>query len=215
VPGPTGAEVAGPQEFDLAIREALKCAACFGIVVVEAAGNGMTDLGLVPAERWVQGQRLVRNVWDRNSADFDDSHAIMVGAGHATDQRRVALSNYGNRVDCQGWGDSIVTAGEGNVNLPDQNGNPTVPVAKYSKGFGNTSGATAMVGGVVACLQGVGRGAGLRVLTPKEARELVSDPTFGTPQPADDVGTPIGPLPNLGHLEGRMIEFDTPSPADH
>jgi serine protease len=189
-----------PQEFDYAIRQALKCATCLGIIVVEAAGNGTLDLALVPSERAVLGQIQVKYIWNKGSADFDDSGAIIVGAGDPANQTCYGDSNWGNRVDCQGWGKSIVTAGHVDYgsDLPN---NMAPSDVKYTTAFGKTSGATAMIAGVVACLQGATRGANMPALTPKQVRDRVSDEAFGTKQPAANAASkPIGPLPNLGKL---------------
>jgi subtilase family protein len=216
LPGAGGAVVGVgvPQEYDDAIREAIKAATWLGIVVVEAAGNSGVDLGTVPFRRSVRGQTLVTQAWQPGDISYDDSRAIIVGAGRSADQTRVEESNWGFRVNCQGWGDSIVTTGSSgshDSDLPDANGNPPSAVARYSRVFGATSGAAAMVGGVVACLQGVCRGAGQRELKPKYARRLLSDPVCGTPQPQQDaLVTPIGPLPNLEALSARTIELQGP-----
>lgn len=205
---PDGTKVAGPQEFDPAIREALKEAASLGIVVVAAAGNGGTDLGTISAEIEVNGQPRFARIWDRDRLlEFDDSGAILVGAGRPNDQTRVASSNFGNRIDCQGWGQGIVTTGSGSYasNLPDSTGKPPVPDATYTKAFGQTSGATAMVAGVVACLQGARTGAGKARFDPAQMRGLVSDPKNGAPQEVQDAAqSPIGPLPNLNLLKREV-----------
>jgi len=204
---PNGVPFTLPQEHDLAIREALKDAARLGIVVVAAAGNGDTDLGTIEETINVGGRSWRARIWDRTGGGFDDSGAIIVGAGLPRDQTRYGSSNYGNRVDCQGWGAGIVTTcGKTDSQLRDSYGNWPPPDACYTKTFGQTSGATAMVAGVVACLQGALKGGGKAPLLPGEVRTLVSDPALGTPQPPQDAAGrgPIGPLPNLKHLKKLM-----------
>ena len=87
---------------------------------------------------------------------LNDSGAILVGAGRSPIwgvQARSAEydSNYGFRVDLQGWGDSVVTTGYGN--LYNLNG----PDWFYTFDFPNTSSATAIVAGAVASVQGRSR----------------------------------------------------------
>ena len=204
------ASVAVPQEYDDAIRAALQAAAFLGIVVVEAAGNGRADLATVPFLRAYNGQPVTGYAWKKGDNFYDDSRAIIVGAGHAPDQTRVYDSNWGDRVNCQGWGESIVTTGSVGYgsDLPDSNGNPPADDAKYTTAFGATSGATAMVAGVVACMQGVRLGAGTSALLPKRVRKLVSTKKLGTRQPTqDEAMAHIGPLPNLEKLRRRVTQI--------
>ena len=93
-----------PVEVDPAIFEAIQLAVAKGIHVVEPAGNGSVDLDAPMWDDW----------FDPN---IQDSGAILVGAGaspYSLDEPRSwgnASSNYGSRIDVQGWVDSTVTVG--------------------------------------------------------------------------------------------------------
>jgi hypothetical protein len=186
---------------------AIRYAVSKGIIVVEAAGNGREDLddalyNTRPAgfpTRW-------RNPF--NPAN-PSSEAIVVGAGapppgthgnnHGPDRSRLAFSNWGRRVDCQGWGSEVTTTGYGDL----QGGSN--PNEWYSNRFNGTSSATPIVAGALACAQGV-LGALDRVpLNPARARELLR--TTGSAQ-QDAPGRPatqrIGNRPNLRQMIGAI-----------
>ncbi len=98
-----------PVETDPANFDAIRLAVASGIIVVQAGGNGNKDL-----DAWVDG--IGKHLLDRASADFLDSGAILVGAGQAAlPHDRSDFSNYGSRLDCYAWGDSIVSAGYGDL----------------------------------------------------------------------------------------------------
>ena len=133
-----GTQVKIPVETEQAAYDAIVAAVAAGIVIVEAAGNGGLDLDTVtdPA-----GKR----VFDPSSKDYRHSGAILVGAASSTaPHSRLSFSNYGSRVDCFGWGESIDTTGDG------WTGNTTTA---YTSGFGGTSGASPIVAGAAVLLQ--------------------------------------------------------------
>ncbi|MFH1699051.1 MAG: S8 family serine peptidase [Candidatus Zixiibacteriota bacterium] len=125
------------------IYDALQYAWAKGIIVVEAAGNGAENLG----------DALYENMFDTT---WRNSHAIMVGAGappsgnFGTDRSWLDFSNYGERVNVQGHGREVVTAGYGDL----FNGGGDEH-QYYTGDFNGTSSATAIVAGVVASLQGI------------------------------------------------------------
>jgi hypothetical protein len=183
-----------PAEYEPDIHAAIKTAVGAGIVVVAAAANGGIDLTTTADANG-------HLIWNPASADYDDSGAIIVGAGgsasNADPHSKRASSNYGARVTCQGWGESVVTAGYGYL----YNGGPN---ADYTDVFNGTSSATSIVAGVVACLQGAATEALGAPLTPATIRALLANAANGTPQ-ADSVAYPaatypIGPLPDLRRL---------------
>ena len=68
-----------------------------GIVVVEAAGNAMLNLGTLPQ-------------FDRASSSFQESGAILVGGGTSTfPHGRAGGTNFGARIDCYAWAENITT----------------------------------------------------------------------------------------------------------
>jgi hypothetical protein len=188
-----------PDDF-AAIRVAVQN---LGVIVVEAAGNGGENLddGLYDAPGlafppWWQ------NPFRRGTAD---SGAILVGAGappggaFGVDRSRLGFSNYGQTVDAQGWGRQVVTTGRGEL----QGGSNED--RWYTDQFGGTSGATPMVAGAIACLQGMLKAAGRPLRTPSQARALVR--TLGSPQQAG-AGTPIsqriGPRPSIKKMVKKL-----------
>lgn len=160
-----------------------------GIYVVEAAGNGSETLDAAPYQhRFDRGAR--------------DSGAILVGGGESSygqnPRARISWSNYGSRLDVQGWGESIVTCGGlSQPNYCDRFKGMDESHC-YTETFGGTSGASPIVVGAVACLAGGVRAAGRQPLSPAEMRRTLTD--TGTMQ-ADAPDRPatqrIGPLPNL------------------
>ncbi len=170
------------------------------ILVVEAAGNGAENLsdGLYntkpagfPAS-W-------KNPF--NTAN-PTSNAIVVGAGapppgthgrdHGPDRSRLDFSNYGARVDCQGWGREVTTAGYGNY---QGGGNEDF---WYTDTFSGTSSASPIVVGALGCIQGRLLNRSKPKLTPSTARNLLR--TTGSPQqaaPGRPVSQRIGNRPDL------------------
>ena len=181
-----------PTETDDDDFDAIRLAVALGMVVVEAAGNGFTDLdAYVDA---VAGQIL-----NRASADFRDSGAIMVGAAESPlPHDRADFSNYGSRIDCYGWGENVVTCGYGN--LDDGGGNDDLT---YTDTFSGTSSASPIVSGAALIVQGKYEALTATRLSPTQMRALLSDPATGTPQGPNVAGN-IGVMPNL-----RAIIEDT------
>jgi serine protease len=169
-------------EWVEAYYDAIVAATSAGIIVVEAAGNGNQDL---------DGTEY----GDGNPNAFPDgrpdSGAIIVGAGGAPGcsnpaRGRLSFSNYGSRVNLQGWGQCVVTSGYG-VDLQGVSmGNDA-----YTDSFGGTSSASPIVSGAAALLSSLAQQQGVP-MTPAQVRsQLVAT---GTAQTGSDH---IGPLPNL------------------
>jgi subtilisin family serine protease len=171
-----------PIEFEPDIFDAIKRATDAGLVVIEPAGNGGENLD----------DEVYRGLFNRNH----DSGAIMVGAGfvpasfsdEGADRARTDESNYGTRVDVQGWGRAIATCGYGDIRLGQGENN------FYTAKFGGTSGASAMIAGAAALLQSIVIERGLAPLTSVQMRRLLS--STGTPQ-AGKLSKIIGPRPDL------------------
>lgn len=166
----------GPVEWYAPVFDAIATATALGIVVVEAAGNGAVDLDAPACAGWFD--RSVR-----------DSGAIIVGAGKPGSHTRLSFSTYGSRVDVQGWGESVATAGYGALFDPGD------VRQRYTAYFSGTSSASPIVVGAVAAVQGALQAHGMDPLAPSEIRELLV--STGTAQPESDAGTPIGPLPDI------------------
>jgi hypothetical protein len=186
----------GPVEQQMAEFLAIKDATARGVVVVEAAGNGLQPSPTDPPGTMAVGIDL-----DSNSCNRElfrrDSGAIMVGAGASIGHSRLAFSNFGNRVDVQGWGNNVATLGYGASGL---GGIPATfslfdqgVQQRYTSAFGGTSSASAIVMGAVLSIQGALRDCGV-TLSSVEMRDLLV--ATGTPQGGAVAGK-IGPLPNI------------------
>jgi len=166
----------GPVEWYPPVFDAIATATALGIVVVEAAGNGAVDLDAPACAGW----------FDRN---VRDSGAIIVGAGKPSSHTRLSFSTYGSRVDLQGWGELVATAGYGALFDPGD------VRQRYTASFSGTSSASPIVAGAVAAVQGALAAQGMHPLAPAEIRELLVN--TGTIQPEPDAQKRIGPLPNI------------------
>ncbi|MDH3628887.1 MAG: S8 family serine peptidase, partial [Acidobacteriota bacterium] len=171
-----------PSEWDLAEFDATLAATSAGILVVAAAGNGNVDLD----------DPLHGGLFDLS---IRDSGAIIVGAGAAPgtgqpDRSKLDFSTYGSRVNVQGWGHVVATAGYGDLfdggGLVDQ---------LYTATFGGTSSASPIVTGAVVSLLGIQKARGGPPLDPKVMRTLLME--TGSPQQAGPYPGEIGPRPDL------------------
>lgn len=176
---------------------AIQYATLKGIIVVEAAGNGGENLDEPLFNN--PGLGFPAN-WKNPFTDFNISGAIVVGAGappsglYGQDRSRLEFSNYGNRVDCQGWGRGVVTAGYGDLfkcsgALQDED-------YWYTEQFSGTSSASPIVTGVIACLQGIAKQRGT-ILTHFRLRNALR--TSGSTQLPDN-SERIGSRPDLRQL---------------
>jgi len=181
--GPLGPLEGYPLWFD-----AIANATAQGIIVVEAAGNGGVDLDSAACGGWFD--RSVR-----------DSGAIVVGSGNPADRSRLAHSAYGSRLDVQGWGTGVVSAGYGDLFDPGD------LRQRYTANFAGTSSASAIVAGAVASVQGALLAHSLAPLEPAEMRDLLV--STGTPQSGAD---PIGPQPDITAALGSLGIVAPPLP---
>ena len=164
-----------PMEWSQDVFDAIANATALGDIVVEAAGNGTTNL-----DDPVYGGVFNRAV--------RDSGAIMVGASFSSDGGTPScFTNWGGRVDVHGWGDGVTTTGYGD--LFNGMGDPN---QRYTSFFSGTSSASPIVTGAVAALKGVALANGI-ALTPARARQIL----VGTGTPQQSSSKHIGPLPDL------------------
>jgi subtilisin family serine protease len=170
------------------VFDAVNAATAAGLIVVEAAGNGEMNLDHARYQ-----DRFDRNV--RNSG------ALFVGAGESVTHKPKCWSNHGSRVDVQGWGENVMTAGYGTsatykLNGADDN-------QWYTSSFSGTSSATPIVAGAVAAIQGIQIARNNPPLDWYEMVELLKK--TGTPQGGSKK---IGPLPDL---RAALAELAPPS----
>lgn len=175
------AEDAIAIEFWQANFDAIEMATANGIVVVQAAGNGRSDFD----------DPAYGGLFDRTQRD---SGAIIVGAGTSDTRAPTCFSNFGDRVDLQGWGENVVTLGYGNrFDGVGPSGGANDEDQRYTATFNGTSSASPIVAGAAAAVQGAVIAAGGTPLTSLQMREVLR--AGATPQSAD--ARNIGPLPNL------------------
>jgi len=180
-----------PVEFWDDVYDAVTVATGRGVIVVAAAGNG--------------GENLDHPGYDgKLDRDVRDSGAILVGAGAPnkagfTDRSRLSFSNYGSRVDVQGWGRMVATLDYGD--LQDCN----AANRKYTNLFGGTSSASPVVTGAAIAVQGIVRASGRQALQPRQMRALLAE--TGSPQvdgPDGPKSQRIGPRPDLARAIERL-----------
>lgn len=179
-----------PCETVPACFDAIRLATALGIVVVEAGGNGATDLDTFT-------DASGRQVLNRGSVDFKDSGAIMVGAASSTvPHSRLNFSNLGSRIDCYAWGENVDTSAS------DTSGSTTL----YTSTFNGTSSASPIITGAALAVQGEAQAnLGFR-FSPKRLRAILSNPATGTlsSNPAVDR---IGVMPDLQSIISTMLQL--------
>ncbi len=180
-------------EWISAWYDAIVSATSDGIIVVEAGGNGSCNF-----DNAVYGSPF--------PAGRPDSGAIIVGAaaspaGSSPARSRLAFSAHGSRVNLQGWGQHVATAGYGLLQGggPDDQwytGCPALPCGPYD-GFSGTSSASPIVTGAAAALSSIAQEFG-SLLTPAQIRSHLI--ATGTAQDTTSPGAlsgNIGPMPDL------------------
>ena len=181
----------GPVELWEPVYDAVRLATQDGIIVVEAAGNGGVDLDAPQyGTRFPDGK--------------PDSGAIIVGAGSgdcsAPVNGRLSHSNYGSRVDLQGWGQCVTTSGYGGL---FDGGSLN---SRYTDSFGGTSSASPIVAAAAALYSSVYQATRGSAPSPQLVRSRLV--ATGSPQ-ANEAAGHIGPLPNL---RAAAADFDVPPP---
>src|SRR6185295_14797143 len=99
-----------------------------------------------------------------------DSGAFLIGGGSSAAHAPMCWTNYGSRLDFQGWGENVVTLGYGTLAMvggADQN-------QWYTGTFSGTSSASPVVAGAVASIQGFRKAHGLLALDPLTLRSWLA-----------------------------------------
>lgn len=189
-----------PAEYDSVIWDLTKAATDSGIIIIAAAGNGNQNLD----DPFYASYRARGN-----------SGAIIVGAGSPnTTHSKLSFSTYGNRVDVQGWGSSVLAAGYGSYQKYDNDNNRT-----YNY-FSGTSSATPVVASAATLIQSYYKQNTGQYLTPAAMKNLLI--STGIPQGGTVTGQKIGPLPNVKNailqLESSLFlkaeKVETPLPLE-
>ena len=172
-----------PVEWIPSVWPAIKDATDAGYIVIEAAGNGDSDLD----------DPIYNGAF---SPTGRDSGAIIVGAGVGCDNgyrlNRISFSNYGSTVDVQAHGSCVATTGGTSTYLSGTNSRNY-----YTQYFSGTSSATAIVASGAAVLSKSFQTMVGRAPTSQEVRDLMV--ATGTPQDTRIAGS-IGPQPNITKL---------------
>ena len=146
------------------------------VIVIEAAGNKGEDLDPLTFSTWTATEFSL----DPTNTKFKDSGAIMVGSALSIPTHpREPNNNYGARIDCYAWANTIWTTG-----YDDTTGVPSDPRTSYF-GFSGTSGASAIIAGAALAIQGIaqihqkGDLANGR-FSPNQLRDIFRNPATGS-----------------------------------
>ncbi|KAK4234198.1 peptidase S8/S53 domain-containing protein [Achaetomium macrosporum] len=184
-----------PVEVADATFEAIQVATSLGIIVVEAGANGAVDLD---AYTNLAGKRI----FDRSSPDYRESGAIIVGgSSYTVPHTRWYGSNHGSRIDVYAWAEGIDTTDT------DQ----TATENWYTSWFSGTSGASPIVVGAAAIIQGISQATRGVKLSPLEMRNVLA--INGTPS-SDPAVDRIGVMPNLKLIIDTVFNNNTNQTTD-
>lgn len=162
-----------PMEWNLSVRDAVSDLVSNGVNVVLAAGNGNENLD----------SSIYQNRFNRS---YFNSGAIYVAATFASSTiSKTDSSNYGDRIDFNGWGKDVATLGSGNLYGTTEN-------EHYRTNFSGTSSATPIVAGAVASIVGIGKQILGRPLSPEEVHSILSETGVQPPS-----GLKVGVRPDL------------------
>jgi len=177
-----------PMEWEPAVFDSIRMAVANGYIVVEAAGNGRENL---------DDTTYYANLFD---PDYRDSGAIIVGAGKPPSEFDARgpewFTNWGRRLNLQGWGSGVVTTGYGDLFTGGGDFHQM-----YTSSFAGTSSASPIVSGAAAALAGIYMAHTGEAMDPLLVRDVLA--ATGTAQYASD--KIIGPLPNLRRAIGTLI----------
>jgi hypothetical protein len=177
-----------PVEIADANYEAIRVATALGITVIQAGCNGAYDLD---AYTNLAG----KYIFDRSKpADYRDSGSVMVGGANSlVPHTRWYGSNYGSRIDVYAWAESVDT-----TDTDDATGSLNL----YTGFFGGTSGASPMIVGAAAAIQGISNTKNGYKIAPLELRTILA--TNGTLSDNPTVDR-IGVMPDLKNIIDNLF----------
>jgi serine protease len=191
-----------PMEWWPAYYNSVTNAIANGMIVVQAAGNGSENLD--------DPIYATGNFGHHPFLPENDSGSIIVGAGAAwpscwgySARTRLYFSNYGSRVNLQGYGNCVATLDYGDLNNSAS--------CDYTAQFSGTSSATPIVSGACMLVQEFARETLGRSLTCPEMREYLA--TTGTSQ-TGNTAEHIGPLPDVIGAINAIVPPPPPCDAD-
>ena len=191
-----------PVEVHPANFDVIRLATALGVVIIEAAANGSIYFNLSnDLDHFVLDGKRILNRWN---PDFRDSGAIMVaGASASIPHKRICNSNYGSRIDCYAWGESVCTAG----NFPNSSNGA---VDLYTREFCGTSSAAAIIAGVAISIQSVMEANYNLRLAPADMRKILSSDLYSTPSENGRLIDKIGVMPDLKKIIDKgLLDFVT------
>jgi len=189
-----------PIEIQEAVFQVIQLATALGITVIETAGNG--DVKLRIGNNLDQFNVKGKKIFNRDSVDFRDSGAIVVGAcSSGPAHNKAYYTNYGNRIDCFAYGECVHTAG----NFPKSSG---IAVNTYTSQFGGTSAAAAIVAGAAIAVQSISEKYTERRLSPQQLRYLLSSELYNTTSENNEKDK-IGVMPDLQKIIDNILNKKT------
>jgi len=191
-----------PVEVREANFDAIRLATALGITVIEPSGNGNIKMSCGNCLDDFSNQ-FGQKVFDTGHIDYMDSGAIIVAAASCdVPHRKMYFTNYGTRINCFAWGEKILTAGL----YPKSSG---MANNTYTRQFGGTSGAAAIVAGVAIALQSMMEANYQCRLFPKQMREILGSLSNGTESAEGIEKDLIGVMPDLEKIATKFVDkFD-------
>ncbi len=199
-----------PVELDPLVFDAIRTAvAAKDLIVIEPAGNAGQFLQDFAGSYNAAGVAAPRRLSCVGGGPH--SGAIIVAAGlsgesNPADFAQATLdSNVGDMADCWAWGNDIRT-------FDVANNGTTYQLVPDTAGYGGTSGASAIIAGAVALMQGVRKQAGQPPLNAMQARSMLSRyGTLGVDQYIGSIRMPdVAAMLNELRTVARIPERRTP-----
>ncbi|WP_342221283.1 S8 family peptidase [Candidatus Fukatsuia endosymbiont of Tuberolachnus salignus] len=154
-----------------------------GAIVIYAGGNGGQNLkSLAPFNNW------------------GSSGAIMIGACHSENGRKISASNYNHDKVINSWGMKVTTTGYGDLQRVEGSNR------NYTSSYSGTSSATPLVAGALALIQSYAKTKYHVVFNAFDMHQIIEESGY-----KDAKGEDIGYRPNvieaLKRVDEKMIPF--------